>query len=169
MDGSTLTPGRHSRCTTGRGPSLFCPVGRGQSGPMLKGALAVPLVVVALATSVYPFPSWSMLRSAKVATPFTTVTVFVPERVPGASMPPLSPMATVTWPLKLVAGLPRASSTVTCTAGRMVSNGIVVLGWTVNARCNGGLSTSAVASQVLGELKYQVHCGSSEPVLAGTV
>ena len=44
----------------------------------------------------------------------------------------------------------------------------MVLGWTVNARCSGGLSASTVANQVLGGLsaKYQVHCGLTVPIAA---
>src|SRR5213596_22454 len=49
--------------------------------------------------------------------PLTAVTVFVPDSVPGRTVPPLWPMAIVTDPLKLVTRLPPASSAVTCTAG----------------------------------------------------
>ena len=56
----------------------------------------------------------------------------------------------------------------TCTAGWMGSSGSVVLGWTVNPRCSGGFSVKAVASQLLGELKYQVHRGSTVPALVCT-
>ena len=77
-------------------------------------------------------------------------------------------MAIVTGPLKVAARLPSASSTVTCTAGWMVRRGNVVLGCTVNARCGGGLSVITLASHVLGELKFQVQCGSTEPTLDDT-
>src|SRR6058998_461942 len=108
-----------------------------------------------------------MLKSEKVATPFTAVTVLVPDNVPGMSKPPL--FAIATRPLKLATGLPRASSAVTFTGGWIVMKGSVVLGWTVNASCvAAGLSTSAVANHVLGELKYQLHCGSTEPAPACT-
>src|SRR2546422_230872 len=116
-----------------------------------------------------------MLRSEKVATPLTAVTVFVPE---SSALLGFVPSATLIVPLKLGTGVPAASRAVTCTAGEITPLTRASLGWTVNASCvavvggggaAAGLSTSAVASQVLGELKYQVHCGSSEPVLAGTV
>jgi len=80
---------------------------------MLKGALSAPNTCDALTTSVYPLPGWSILKSEKVATPFTAVTVFVPLSVPGRIIPPLCPIAMVTDPLKLVTGLPPASSAVT--------------------------------------------------------
>src|SRR5882762_3604482 len=106
-----------------------------------------------------------MLRFENVATPLTAVTVFVPDSVPGRSVPPLWPMAMVTEPLKLVTGLPSAFSAVTLTAGIAISGG-VVFGCTVNARCSGGLSASTVASHVLGGLsgQYQVHCGLTVPI-----
>jgi len=51
----------------------------------------------------------------------------------------------------------------------MVRNGMVVLGWTVNASCvAAGWSTNALASQVCGALKYHVHRGSTEPALVCT-
>src|SRR5436309_2496818 len=54
-----------------------------------------------------------MLRFEKVATPFTAVTVVVPDNVPGMTRPPLWPMVMVTGPLKPVTGLPCASCAVT--------------------------------------------------------
>src|SRR5258708_34788036 len=104
-----------------------------------------------------------MLRSAKVATPFTAVTVLVPDSVPGISMPPLCPMAIVTGPLKPVTALPDASVTLTCTAGVMVISGSVVLGCTAKTRCGGGLGARVVASQECGDVKYQFQRGSAEP------
>src|SRR2546425_9021952 len=106
-----------------------------------------------------------MLKSENVATPFTAVAVLVPDSVPGISRPPLCPIATVTAPVKLATELPSASTAVTVTAGRMVARGSVVLGWTVNTRCSGGLSATTVASHVPGFcwVKYHVHCGSTEP------
>src|SRR5437879_2253194 len=83
-----------------------------------------------------------MLRSEKRATPFAAVTVVVPDSLPGMKKPPLRPVVIVTGPLKVVAWLPWASSTVTCTPGRMATRGSVVLGWTVNASCSAGLSAS---------------------------
>src|SRR3989442_8449404 len=106
-----------------------------------------------------------MLKSENVATPLPAVAVLVRDGVPGISKPPLCPIATVTAPVKLATELPSASTAVTVTAGRMVARGSVVLGWTVNTRCSGGLSATTVASHVPGFcwVKYHVHCGSTEP------
>src|SRR6185503_404862 len=105
-----------------------------------------------------------MLRSENVATPFTAVTVLVPDSVPGATKPPLCPMAIVTWPLKLETRLPRASSTVTCTAGWIARSGSALLGWTVKAKCGGGFRASVVASHVPPLWpKNQVQRGSVVP------
>src|ERR1041384_2887418 len=104
-----------------------------------------------------------MLRSANVATPFTAVTVLVPDGLPGSSVPPLCPIAIVTVPLKPDTTLPDASTTLTCTGGVIVISGSVVLGCTVNTRCGGGLSASAVASHECSDVKYQFHRGSAEP------
>src|SRR5258706_238327 len=104
-----------------------------------------------------------MLRSANVATPFTAVTVLVPDSVPGMSVPPLWPMAIVTGPLKPVTALPDASVTVTCTAGVMVIMGSVVFGWTANTRCGGGLRARIVANHDCGDVKYQFQDASAEP------
>src|SRR6266568_966473 len=109
-----------------------------------------------------------MLKSANVATPFTAVTVLVPDSVPGSSMPPLCPMAIVTGPLKPVTALPDASVTLTCTAGVMVISGSVVLGCTAKTRCGGGLSARVAASQECGDVKYQFQLGSAEPPLGKT-
>src|SRR5258705_6233873 len=105
-----------------------------------------------------------MLRSEKVATPFTALTVFVPLSVPGSSNPPLCLIAIVTGPVKLVSVLPCSSSTATCTAGWIVNNGAVRLGCVTKARCGTiGVSATALAIQVPGDEKYQAHCGSTEP------
>src|SRR6266576_3393041 len=112
-----------------------------------------------------------MLRFPNVATPFTAVTVLVPAKVPGSSMPPLCPMAIVTVPLKPVATLPAASVTLTCTGGGIVIIGRVVFGCTVKTKCSTGfpgLSVNAVASHEWGDWKYHVHCGSTAPALAAT-
>src|SRR4051812_50091066 len=64
-----------------------------QKAPILKGALSAVNTFGTVTVRVYPLPGWSMLRSANVATPFTTFTVFVPASVPGISVPPLRPIA----------------------------------------------------------------------------
>src|SRR5689334_2570860 len=109
-----------------------------------------------------------MLRSLNVATPFTTVTVLVPDNVPGAMRPPLCPMAIVTVPVKLVTVFPRASVTVTCTGGMVVS-GSVVLGCAVKTRCGAGLSDTTDASHVLGALNAHIHCGLVVPIAEETM
>src|SRR5438876_12339108 len=77
----------------------------------------VPASIVAM--SVYPFPSWLMLRSPNVATPADAAACDLPEsralRTPGSL-----PIARVTSPAKLVTTLPTESNTVTCTGGVML-------------------------------------------------
>src|SRR5690242_19976380 len=104
-----------------------------------------------------------MLKSENVATPFTAVTVLVPDNVPGISVPPLCPIATVTVPVKPVTTLPAASTTLTCTAGVIVIIGRVVLGCTANTACGGGLSARTVACQECSDVKYQFQVGSAVP------
>jgi len=96
----------------------------GVTGAMLNGAL-VPVRPGALAASVYWFPARSMLRPEKVATPFTAVTVLVPESVPP---PGFAPNATVMSPLKVETRLPALSCAVTCTGGEIVLPALVLLG-----------------------------------------
>src|SRR2546430_1057395 len=109
-----------------------------------------------------------MLKFGNVTTPFTAFRVLVPDNVPGMSNPPFVAIAIVTGPVRPV-GLPDASSATTFTAGWIVMNGSVVLGWTENASCvAAGRRTRTLASQVLGAVKYHVHCGSTEPALART-
>ncbi len=55
-----------------------------------------------------------MLRPLNVATPFTALTVLVPDRVP---LPGLVPIPTVIAAEDEVTLLPRSSCTSTCTAG----------------------------------------------------
>src|SRR5216110_1690878 len=121
-----------------------------------------------------------MLRFEKLATPLTAATAFVPDRVP-----PLwfVPRAILIESVKLVTVLPASSCAATRTAGDMVAPAVVPVGWTVNAsRVAGaggggggggcptaGLNPTTVASQVRGEpgeLKNQVHCGSTVPAVA---
>src|SRR2546426_230556 len=111
-----------------------------------------------------------MLRSEKVATPFTAVTIVVPE-----SVPPLGfvPRATVIEPVKLATVFPASSCAATCTAGAIVLPAVASFGWTAKTRwvAGGGTSESTVASQVRGasgELKNQVHCGSTDPAAVWT-
>src|SRR6058998_3272603 len=95
---------------------------------MLKLLLVAPVRVVADAVKVYPVPGLLMLRFAKVATPLTAATVFVPARVPLAG---LVPIATVMLVVAVVTVLPWASCTVTCTAGVIAAPAAVLLGCTV--------------------------------------
>src|SRR6267378_1280028 len=76
-----------------------------------------------------------MLRVEKVATPFTAVTILVPESVPPAG---LVPSAMVIEPPKLVTVTPASSCAATRTAGEIVLPAMVLLGWTVKTRCGGG-------------------------------
>src|SRR5205809_505915 len=102
---------------------------------MLNAELSALLRPEAVACSVYPFPSWSMLKSLNRATPFTARTILVPDRTAFPSRLPSCPIATVTKPVKLVTRLPRSSTAVTSTAGVIVAPGAVLLGWTVNTSC----------------------------------
>src|SRR5881628_255458 len=111
-----------------------------------------------------------MLRFEKVATPFTAVLVVVPE-----SVPPLGfvPSAMVIVPLKLVTVFPASSCAATCTAGEMVLPAVVLVGWTVKARCVAGggaaFSATTLANAVLGRRKkFHVHCGLTVSALADT-
>src|SRR5258705_4680745 len=104
-----------------------------------------------------------MLRSENVAMPLTTGTVLVPDSAPGISKPPLRPIAIVTVPLKPVIVFPRSSSTATRTVG-MVPRGSVVVGCVRKTRFVAtGLRVTTVVSHEAGELKNQVHCGSTLP------
>src|SRR6266849_6359374 len=102
------------------------------AGVMLNAALATAGSPLAVAVSVYPVPLTSMNKVPKVATPFTAATAVVPP-----STAPLVPVpgvrATVTVPVKLATGFPRASSAVTFTAGVIWRSATVVTGCTVNA------------------------------------
>src|SRR5947209_9724664 len=82
------------------------------NGALVAGVGVTPLALVAVATRVYPFPAWAMLRPANVAVPETRLTVVVPERVPPLG---LWLMATVTLPRKFLIVSPLAFSTVTRT------------------------------------------------------
>src|SRR5437016_172244 len=73
-----------------------------------------------------------MLRLLNEATPRPEVLVRVPERVPP---PGLAPIATVTLLLYVVSALPLEFCATTTTAGVITRPAVVVLGWTVNARC----------------------------------
>src|SRR3954465_10970257 len=71
-----------------------------------------------------------MDRLEKVATPADAATVVVPESVPP---PGLVPIATVMLADELVTVLPKASCTVTCTAGLIATPAGGVVGCTVKA------------------------------------
>src|SRR3989442_3324810 len=111
-----------------------------------------------------------MLRSEKGPPPSPEVTLGVRE---GA--PPLGfvPRATVIEPVKLATVFPASSCAATCTAGAIVLPAVASFGWTAKTRwvAGGGTSESTVASQVRGasgELKNQVHCGSTDPAAGRT-
>ena len=94
--------------------------------------LVADVTPVPVATSVYPIPSVSMLRSAKVATPATAATGNVPVSVPPAG---LLPIAMVTLSVALVARVPPASSSETSTAGEIATVAATALGSTEKASC----------------------------------
>src|SRR3954462_2277257 len=75
-----------------------------------------------------------MDRLANVATPLTEATLVVPDSVPP---PGLAPMASATVAVELVAVLPNASCTVTCTDGAMDTPATALLGCTENATLEG--------------------------------
>src|SRR5512134_2657266 len=72
-----------------------------------------------------------MLMPGKLATPATAATVVVPSSTPLPGG--LSPIASVTVPVNVVAVLPSASRAVTWTAGVIAAPAAVLPGWTVNA------------------------------------
>src|SRR6266704_1794917 len=98
-------------------------------GVMLNAVLVAPAGPVALAASVYPVPTLSILTFANVATPLTAVTLVVPASVPP---PGLLRIASATLPVKGVAVLPCASCAVTWTAGVIAAPAVALDGWTVN-------------------------------------
>src|SRR5438128_2657130 len=98
---------------------------------MLNAVLVVPPGPVALAASVYPVPTLSILTFANVATPLTAATLVVPASVPP---PGLAAIASATLPLNGVAVLPCASCAVTWTAGVIAAPRVALDGWTVNTR-----------------------------------
>ena len=86
-----------------------------------------------------------MLRPAKVTTPLAAATVVVPDRVPPLGFVAI---ATVTLPPKPVTVLPRASWTVTRTAGVMALPAVVPLGCTVNTSWLAGAGVTLNAALV---------------------
>jgi hypothetical protein len=80
----------------------------------VKAPLVAGRRLPAVAVSVYPAPALLMLRLEKFATPFTGVTVVVPESVPP---PGLVPIATVIVPVAVVTVLSTTSRTVTLNGG----------------------------------------------------
>src|SRR5256885_14934030 len=68
-----------------------------------------------------------MLRFAKVATPFTALTVAVPESVPRARF---ESIATVRAFVAVVTVAPVAVWMATCTAGAIAAPAVALLGWT---------------------------------------
>src|SRR2546430_15850499 len=96
---------------------------------MLNAVLVAPAGPVALAASVYPVPTLSILTFANVATPLTAATLVVPASVPP---PGLAAIASATLPLNGVAVLPRPSRAVTRAAGGIAAPGGALGGWTGN-------------------------------------
>src|SRR2546428_9554707 len=98
---------------------------------MLNELLPTLLKPVAVAVSEYPDPGLLMLSVEKVATPFTAVTVVVPDNAPLAG---LEPITTVMLFVALVTVLPRLSCTATWTAGAIAVFDRASLGCTTNLR-----------------------------------
>src|SRR6266480_729464 len=98
-------------------------------GVMLNAVLVAPAGPVALAASVYPVPTLSILTFANVATPLTAAMLVGPASVPP---PGLAAIASATLPLNGVAVLPCASCAVTWTAGVIAAPEVALDGWTVN-------------------------------------
>src|SRR5205823_12256999 len=99
---------------------------------MVNAVLVTPAGPVALAASVYPVPTLSILRLANVATPFTAATLVGPASVPP---PGLLTIASATLPVNGVAVLPCASCAVTWTAGVIAAAEVALDGSTVNTSC----------------------------------
>jgi len=101
-------------------PSFAAP-----AGVMVNVALVAVVSEPEEATSVYPLPALSIDRPGKLATPFTVLTVFVPE-----SVPPLGfvAIATVTPYVGLGTALPKASSIATAIAGVSASPAVPSFG-----------------------------------------
>src|SRR3989442_2438928 len=85
---------------------------------MVNAVLVTPAGPLALAASVYPVPTLSILTFANVATPLTAATLVVPASVPP---PGLAAIASATLPLNGVAELPLASFAVTLTADALAA------------------------------------------------
>src|SRR5436190_1676021 len=96
-----------------------------------------------------------MERLEKVATPLTAATVVVPDGVPP---PGLVPIATVMLAVELVTVLPKASCTVTCTAGEMFTPAVALVGWTVKA------SLDAAPVLMLNAVEVAPVSGADAPV-----
>ena len=100
-----------------------------------------------------------------MATPFTAVTVRVPESVPA---PGLAPSASVTGPANEVARLPRASRAWTTIAGALAVPAVGLPGCALKASCVGVGAPVAVAFTVSGfgvtpELATERVCGPVVP------
>src|SRR2546427_232053 len=85
-----------------------------------RNAALVDARPVAVAVTVYQASPLSIVRFEKVATPLTAATVVVPESV-APLIPVPAAIASVTFPVKLVTGVPDASSAVTWSAGAMTA------------------------------------------------
>src|SRR2546422_9667571 len=92
-----------------------------------------------------------MLRFAKVATPFTALTVAVPESVAPARF---ESIATVRAFVAVVTVAPVAVWMATCTAGAIAAPAVALLGWTVIASrvAAGGGGNGRAAGRGRGEI-----------------
>src|SRR5688572_11893020 len=104
-------------------------------GVMSNAPLVASVSSPALATSVYPLPTLSMLNESNVATPATAATRAAPDSV---SPPGLAPSATVTLSVKPGTVLPNASCAATRTAGLITAPATASLGSTANTNPTAG-------------------------------
>src|SRR6266403_203872 len=79
-------------------------------------------------------PVLLMLSVENVAIPATAFNAVVPDNVPP---PGLVPMAIATGFVAVGTKFPKASSTLTCTAGVIATPAVTLVGWTVNANVAG--------------------------------
>lgn len=102
------------------------------AGVMLNDPLTAEVNPLAEAVRVYPVPAKSILRVEKLATPAVAATVRVPES-DAPVVPVFAVIATVTFPMNPVAGLPAPSSADTWIAGEMATPAVALCGCTVTS------------------------------------
>ena len=114
----------------------------GEPAATSNAVLEAPPRPDADAASVYPVPVLASERFVNVATPATAGVVLVPSSV---APPGLLANPTVTLPVNDVATLPKASRTVTRTAGAIAVPATLAPGCTVNANADAAAELVRVA------------------------